>query len=76
MIYSELFQHLNSSLKEQSEQFNALMENAVLYEAPVISVVTGSVTRLRYDGLKTNEKGGHHDRLHYHRRFPKIRNRV
>ncbi len=25
--YSELFQHLNSSLKEQSEQFNALMEN-------------------------------------------------
>ena len=26
--------------------------------------MTGSVTRLRYDGLITNKKGGHHDRLH------------
>jgi hypothetical protein len=38
---------------------------AVLYETPVVSVVTGSVTRMRYDGLTNNEKGGHHDRFYY-----------
>ena len=47
----------------------AKIKNAVLYEAPVSSGVTGSVTPLSYDGLKTNNKGGRHDRLYHY--FPR-----